>query len=164
MIFEKLYKLHYKSIYKFCFRFLNSHEKALDVVQEAFLKLYQQMNSGNYQIENPKAWLYKVSGNLCLNQIKRHSQQNYIIAQLDPSTTDQSNPESHFIENENRLRIRKAICSLKPQHQMLVLLYQDGLSYKELSEATGIPVNSIGKTLWRNIETISQTIKKADHE
>lgn len=164
MTFEKLYELHYKSIYKFCFRFLNNREKAMDVAQETFIKLYQQMNKGDYHIQNPKAWLYKVAGNLSLNQIKRSNQHTDILEQIDYSSTEKSNPESQFITKENTLRVRKAINLLKPQHQMLVLLYQDGLSYKELSEATGIALSSVGKTLWRNIETISQTIKKADHE
>jgi len=164
MTFEKLYKLHYELIYKFCFRFLNSREKAMDVVQETFLKLYEQMNKGEYHIENPRAWLYKVAGHICLNQISSSNQRNAIKSQLDIVTTEQQNPESQFIKEENTLRIRNAISRLKPQHQLLVLLYQDGLSYKELSEATDIPLNSIGKTLWRNIEKVSQTIKKTDHE
>ena len=164
MTFEKLYKLHYESIYKFCFRFLNSREKAMDVVQETFLKLYQQMNKGDYQIENKRAWLYKVAGNICLNQINTTNKQTAIKGQLEFSNTENSNPESQLINKEKVLRIRKAIDGLKPQHQMLVLLYQDGLSYKELSQATNIPLSSIGKTLWRSIEKISQTLKKTDHD
>ena len=164
MTFEELYKLHYESIYKFCFRFLNSREKAMDVCQETFLKLYQQMTNGDYKIENKRAWLYKVAGHICLNQINTANQQTAIKKQLEFSTSENSNPESQLINKEKILSIRKAIDGLKPQHQMLVLLYQDGLSYKELSEATGIPFNSIGKTLWRTIEKISKTIKKTDHE
>ncbi len=53
---------------------------------------------------------------------------------------------------------------LEPKYQMLMLLYQDGLSYKEMSEATGIPFNSVGKTLWRSIDKVSQKIKRTDHE
>ena len=164
MTFEELYKLHYESIFKFCFRFLNSREKAMDVVQETFLKLYQQMIKGDYQIENQRAWLYKVAGNICLNQINTTNKQTAIKGQLEFSNTENSNPESQLINREKILSIRNAINGLKPQHQMLVLLYQDGLSYKELSEATDIPFNSIGKTLWRSIEKISQIIKKTDHD
>lgn len=164
MTFEELYKLHYESIYKFCFRFLNNREKAMDVCQETFLKLYEQMNKGDYQIENKRAWLYKVAGNICLNLINTTNRHTEIKGQLEFSNTENSNPESQLINKEKVLSIRKAIDELKPQYQMLVLSYQDGLSYKELSEATNIPFNSIGKTLWRSIEKISQTIKKAEHE
>ena len=46
---------------------------------------------------------------------------------------------------------------------MLLLMYQDGLSYKEMSGATGIALNSIGKTLWRTIEKVSEMIKAKNH-
>ena len=163
MTFDELYKQNYEAIYKFCFRFLNNREKARDVVQDTFLKLYQQMDKGGYQIENPGSWLYKVAGNNCLNLLNMANRQKEINHQMEIRHTEKSNPESQFISNENAMRVRKAIRSLSPQHQMLVLMYQDGLSYKEMSEATAIPVNSIGKTLWRNIQKISHMIKKDEH-
>lgn len=164
MTFEELYRQNYKPIFKFCFRFLLSREKALDVVQDTFLKLYEQMNKGEYQIVNSRAWLYKVAGYNCLNYINKANRQNDIKKQLDIVQREDSNPESLFITKENRHRIRNAISLLDPIHQMLVLLYQDGLSYKEMSEATNIPLNSVGKTLWRSIEKISQNMKITDHE
>ena len=136
----------------------------MDVVQDTFLKLFQQMDQSSYQIENQRAWLYKVAGNNCLNLLNISKRQKEINGQLEFQTTEKSDPESTFISNENTARVRKAVNSLSPQNQMLLLLYQDGLSYKEMSEATAIPINSIGKTLWRNIEKISQKIKKDDHE
>ena len=54
MTFEELYKHNYEPIFKFCFRFLNNREKAMDVVQDTFLKLFEQMNKGEYHIENPR--------------------------------------------------------------------------------------------------------------
>jgi len=43
-------------------------------------------------------------------------------------------------------------------------MYQDGLSYREMSEASGISINSVGKTLWRVIEKLSETINTKNHE
>jgi DNA-directed RNA polymerase specialized sigma24 family protein len=33
------------------------------------------------------------------------------------------------------------------------------MSYREMSVATGMPVNSVGKTLWRIIDKIAETLK-----
>lgn len=164
MTFEELYQQNYNLIFKFCFRLLNNREKAADVVQDTFLKLYQQMIERNYTVENPRAWLYKVAGNKSLNLINTTNRQKEIKEQLEFQSTEKSNPESLFIAKENTLRVRMAIKELKQQHQMLVLLYQDGLSYKEMSEATDIPLKSVGKTLWRSINKISETIKKSNHD
>jgi len=164
MTFEELYRRNYKSIFRFCFRILDSHELALDVVQDTFLKLYEQMNKSEYLIENPRAWLYKVAGNMSLNVIDKTNRRNEINKELDFISQENSNPESQFITKENKHRVKNAILSLEPTNQMLVLMYQDGLTYKEMSDVSGIPLNSVGKTLWRCIEKISQNIKRTDDE
>lgn len=136
----------------------------MDVVQDTFLKLYNQMSKGEYLIENPRAWLYKVAGNMSLNIIDKTNRRNEINKDLPFVNKENSNPESLYILKESKLRVRHAILNLEPTHQLLVLMYQDGLSYKEMSDASGIPLNSVGKTLWRSIEKISQNINRNENE
>lgn len=164
MTFEDIYQQNYEAIFKFCFRFLSSREKAEDVVQDTFLELYQQMTKSNSQIENQRAWLYKVATNKSLNLINIGNRRKEIKKQMEFESTEKSNPETQLISKENSLWLKKGINRLKPQNQILVLMYQDGLSYKDMSEATGIPAQSIGKTLWRSIENISKTIKNSKHD
>jgi len=164
MTFEELYQSHYERIYKFCFRFVDNTEKAGDFTQDTFLKLYQRMNSRQRTIENPKAWLYKVAGNICLNAVNTENRREQIMDGLDLAKAEYINPENLLLQEEMAGFIRKALDQLRPEHQLLLLMYQDGLSYKEMSEATGIPLSSIGKTLWRGIEKVSDLLKKVDHE
>jgi RNA polymerase sigma-70 factor (ECF subfamily) len=156
--FEFLYRQYYGPVYKFCFRFLQSRDRAQDTVQETFIKLYERMNNKGNDIENTRAWLYKVASNLCMNSLdstKRHSE---IENLLDSKSVETSTPEHIFIEDERRMLVQMAIGQLKPENQMLILMYQDGLSYREISEATGIKFNSVGKTLWRAIDKLSANI------
>jgi RNA polymerase sigma factor (sigma-70 family) len=162
--FETLYKQNYEAIIKFCFRFLNNRESALDVAQETFIKYYERMNRQGKEIENTKAWLYKVAGNLCLNAIHYKNRHSEIEQILPVNPVETNTPESVVINDENAALVRNIIGRLKPESRLLILMYQDGLSYREMSEATGIPANSVGKTLWRVIEKISETIKTKNHE
>jgi RNA polymerase sigma-70 factor (ECF subfamily) len=164
VLFEAHYQQHYEAIYKFCFRFLNSRESALDITQETFVKLFERMNQQGIEVENTKAWLYKVAGNLCINVLNRagrnYEAENQVLIHQVETTT----PESILIHNENADLIRNILGQLKPESRLLIMMYQDGLSYREMSEATGISINSVGKTLWRIIEKISATIKTKNHE
>jgi len=137
---------------------LSSREVALDITQETFIKLFERMNGQGSEIENTKAWLYKVAGNHCINALNNKSRRNEIENRLDNNIIENSDPEKILIQEENVTLLRKVIEALKPEKQLLILMYQDGLSYKEMSEATGINVNSIGKTLWRIIDKLSTTI------
>jgi RNA polymerase sigma-70 factor (ECF subfamily) len=162
--FEKLYAQNYEAIVKFCFRFLNSRESALDIAQETFIKYYERMNHQGKEIENTKAWLYKVAGNLCLNAIHNKNRHCEIELGLHGNPVETSTPESMLINDENTTLIRNIIGQLKPESKLLILMYQDGLSYREMSEASGISINSVGKALWRVIGKLTETIKTKNHE
>jgi RNA polymerase sigma-70 factor (ECF subfamily) len=162
--FESLYRQYYTPIYKFCFRLLNSREGALDVTQETFIKFYERMNQQGNEIENKRAWLYKVAGNLSLNSLNKKNRHGEIKDSLDFRSIDDTNPEAILIENEKKQMIRDAIGQLKPESRMLVMMYQDGLTYKEIADATGIRFNSVGNTLWRVINKMSENIKLQGHE
>ena len=76
---------------------------------------------------------------------------------------DIHDPESILLRKEQKELLHRSLEQLRPEQRMLLLMYGDGLSYSEMSEATGIPLNSLGKTLWRSIERIANNIKKIDH-
>jgi RNA polymerase sigma-70 factor, ECF subfamily len=59
--------------------------------------------------------------------------------------------------------VENAISQLEPKQLMLIMMYKDGLSYREMAEATGIREQSVGKTLWRIIDGLASSIKKQDN-
>lgn len=163
MVFEELYQSHYEQIFKFCYRFVNDADLAGDITQDTFIKLLQRMRKSNQTIQNPKAWLYKVASNLCLNSLNTGKRRNEILEGLELKTAEQATPETLLIESELELLTRQFLDQLKPEHKLMLLLYQDGLSYKEISDATGIPLTSVGKTLWRNIDKVAIALKSIAH-
>lgn len=164
MTFNELYQAHYEQIYRFCFRFVGDADQAADLCQDTFLKLYNRMNMPSHNIDNIRAWLYKVAGNLCVNAVAKKNNRTFLLNDNQFKTTVDQNPELAFIANETKEILRLAMEQFGPKQRMLLLMYQDGLSYKEMAEATEIPLNSVGKTLWRSIEKLSEMIKKQDHE
>ncbi len=158
MLFETLYAKYYEPVFWFCFRFSNQRESALDITQETFVRLYERMNGTPEAIENPQAWLYKVAGNLSLNHLKNSSRHREIENTLDHSKVETATPENIFIHSEKVSRVKRCIEKLKPKEKMLILLYQQDLSYRELSVAAGIPEKSVGKTLWRIIHKLSKQL------
>jgi RNA polymerase sigma-70 factor (ECF subfamily) len=57
-----------------------------------------------------------------------------------------------------------ALVKLKPRDRMLAVLYSEGLSYKEMAEATGIRFASVGKLLSRTLEKIEMNFKDQGYE
>jgi len=153
--FDIHYRQNYEAIFRFCYRMLGSREVALDVTQETFIKLFERMNGKGSDIENTKAWLYKVAGNLCLNELSKNRLHHDRNKQIEASQVEISTPEAKLIQHEEQDRVKHAISQLEQKQQMLIMMYNDGLSYREMAEATGIKEQSVGKTLWRIIDNLS---------
>lgn len=163
MTFDQLYRQYYVQIFKFCYRFAGDQELAGDLTQDTFLKLYLRMKNTNEIIDNPKAWLYRVAGNNCLNSIKKRTRRTEIDNDIPIENIELKNPESILLDLEMKQLLQQSLEQLSPENHALVLMYSDGLSYAEMAEATGIPLNSIGKTLWRSIEKLANVVKKYEH-
>lgn len=161
--FDIHYRQNYEAIFKFCYRMLGSREEALDITQETFIKLHERMNRQGLEIGNTKAWLYKVAGNLCLNELSKNRLHHHKNKQTEASQVEISTPESDLIQLEKLNRVKHAISKLEPKQQMLIMMYNDGLSYREMAEATGIKKQSVGKTLWRIIDGLTTSIKKQEN-
>ena len=157
--FETLYAQYYEQIYCFCYRFLRCRESAKGVTQEAFIRLYERMGQQGPEVGNSRAWLYKVAGNLSMNLKKKNVRRESINASLNENAVSSASPEDMLIHQENLERIKEIIDGLKPRDKFLILLYQNDMSYREMSVATGMPESSVGKTLWRIIDKIAETLK-----
>lgn len=137
---------------------LNSTDEAADVVQEVFIYLYQKTEKGLI-LEYPKSWLYRATLNKCIDVVR--VKQKFLKIE-DTAVKDKAEEENE--ENEKRELVRKALKNLKPKDRALAILYGEGLSYKEISEITGIRFTSVGKTLTRTLEKLGIQLKKFEHE
>lgn len=134
---------------------LRDPDDALDVVQEAFAKAYQNLarfkgDSSYY------TWLYRITVNLCIDHQRREGR----TARLPISTTDESNDASAAVvpadesvrgdpvrgvqDAELRARIERAMAELTPEHRAVILLREvEGLSYDEISQALDCPKGTV---------------------
>ena len=70
--FVALTRLYQKKVFVLAYSFVHDKEDALDLVQETFLKLYQ--NIGTYRPGHPfEAWLRQIARNLCIDHYRKHT-------------------------------------------------------------------------------------------
>jgi DNA-directed RNA polymerase specialized sigma24 family protein len=68
--FSSIYQEHFPMVFRFGFRLLGDSEKAMDLSQEVFLKLYAALDGGPAILEI-KSWLFRTAANLCLGTSKK---------------------------------------------------------------------------------------------
>lgn len=161
--FNELYKLHYTTIYRMVSKYSVSRFEAEDIVQEVFIKLYLQYDSGA-TVQFPKTWLYKVASNICINTISRRKETLHIdkVNELDLGVFDSL--EMKIEEDEHGKIILNALSILKEQEKLIVILYSEGLSYKEIADVSGVRFSSVSKCLSRALEKLKPLLKNRYYE
>lgn len=161
--FDDIYQTHYPIIHRLVSGLIPDNELVADLIQEVFVKFYLQLKSGT-DIEFPKTWLYRVATNDCLNVLSRSKKSTSLDETHETVADNDENIEKGIDEADTKHQLHLALDRMKPNDKALLLLYSEGLSYKEMAEITGIPFNSIGKSLSRALDKLKLILKNKQHE
>jgi RNA polymerase sigma-70 factor (ECF subfamily) len=132
--------------------------EAEDITQDAFLQLHRMLQKGN-QIDNPRAWLFRVAHNLAINRLKTRQ----FIAPLDDLGWDEicmklpdpgMSPEQRAQRIEDFALVHDAMKRLSLQERQCLHLRAEGLRYKEIGEILEISTPAVGKYLRRAIKKL----------
>lgn len=133
-------------------------DNASDIVQEVFVCLFDSLQHGR-AIHFPSTWLYKATINKCCDHLRKQKRFEPIESAKNTETHDKP------IEiNEITAIVQKALLQLKPHERVVLSLYSEGLSYKEIADASGVKFTSMGKTISRLLEKLEKELKSLHYE
>jgi len=161
--FNDIYQQQYTSVFRLVSKFNVNRHEAEDIVQEVFVKLYLQLDSGG-KVQYPKTWLYKVASNICINTVTRRKEIQTIEKLNDLDLGVCECIESKIESKEQEKIIHEALLKLKEHERMIVILYSENLSYKEIAEISGVRFSSVGKSLSRALEKLKPLLKNQYYE
>ena len=146
---EDLVNKHKYRLYNFIYSKVLNKDNAEDLFQETFIKVIKTLKRGVYNEEGKfLPWIMRIAHNLVIDFFRKNKRfpsfdknEKYDIFQL----IKDENPsiERHLIDNQILNDLKKIIIKL-PQDQKEVLnmrLYKE-MSFKEISEATGVSINT----------------------
>jgi RNA polymerase sigma-70 factor (ECF subfamily) len=157
--FNQIYKENHQQLLSFARKMLMSNAAAQDVVQDVFVYYNERLVKGHL-IEYPKSWLYKATCNKCIDYLKKDRRQD----SLDNGLFEIESEEQMQDDGLSVECLRVALGKLKIKEKTLISLYSENLSYKEISELTGIKLSSVGKTISRVLKKIEKELKKQNYE
>ena len=143
---EKALRRYEKPLIRRALQITGDIELARDIVQDAFLRL---CNADREKVEaKVVSWLYTVVRNRAIDVMKRENRMNRIDdARVIP---DRESPgqENLASQKEIHLLVLEAIETLnETEKEALLLKFQDGLSYREISQVMGKSLGSVSRLL-----------------
>lgn len=144
--FEVLFDRHRLLVYRFAYQMVQKRDDAEDMVQEAFVRAYQNLH--RYRDEAKfTTWLLRIVSNLCtdqarMSQRRSNLEQKEAVGALDWMTIGNfENPIDNLEEDRRRLALRKAIAALPEHHrQMIVMRDIEEREYNEIASVLGCTV------------------------
>lgn len=145
-IFSSVFRAHSKTLRNFLYFRYGNEEQAGDIMQEAFVKLWE--NCASVPFEKAKSYLYTVANNASLNVIAHDKVVlRYAQSKSGLEKTAES-PEFAMEEAEFGERLQKAIGSLTEAQRTAFLLNRiEGKKYTEIAEMLDISVKAVEKRI-----------------
>jgi RNA polymerase sigma-70 factor (ECF subfamily) len=157
--FEQLVRRYDRNVFRIAQHITQNHEDAEDVVQDAFLKAFQNLKSFQEQSKF-YTWLVRIAVNEALMKLRRRRTGKMVSLDEDIQTEDDSvprevadwapNPEQLYNQAELHEILDKTIQGLPPGFRTVFVLRDvEGLSTEETAEALDLSIPAVKSRLLR---------------
>jgi RNA polymerase sigma-70 factor (ECF subfamily) len=159
--FEALYQRHGREVWALAYaRWMNA-DTAMDITQEAFLRLWKQFETGE-NILNPRAWLLRVARNLAEDYAKSAFRRN---GTSPPTTMNgvqarELQPLEHLEREETFAQLRTVLEELdRGDREILTLRYALDYETDEIAELLSIKATAVHMRLSRARQRLADRLK-----
>ncbi len=142
--FAYLYDNYSAALFGVIFKMLEDRELAEDVLQEAFIKIWN--NFANYDSLKGRlfTWMMNLTRNLTIDTIRSKGYKKQSKIRNTENSVDNISNNANTAESFDALGIRKHLTLLKnDQKQIIDLAYFGGFTQEEISNTLGIPLGTV---------------------
>jgi RNA polymerase sigma factor (sigma-70 family) len=157
---EELFSALESPLLNYSLRLTGDRGAAEDIVQEAFMRLQAQFA----EVREPRHWLYRTVHNLALNyrrQGRKVVPVDFDSAETSAAADPEPLPDEQIVRTEGIGLVRLSLESLDARSRELVSLkFNEDLSYKQISERTGLKIGHVGYLLHHALKTMAAELAR----
>jgi len=147
-------------------RFLSQNDHIEDIVQDVFIKTYQNIRSFD-ATRRFSPWIYRIAHNAFANALRKNHREPLMFVDFDTFIAHPSYTEDPAKE-EDRKNIKKLVESgleLLPNiyKEIIILYYIEDMSYQEIADILRVPVGTVGIRLRRGREALKEKFSGGDN-
>lgn len=159
--FNLIVRKYQERIYWHIRKMVIVHEDADDLVQEVFLKVWNNLDAfrGDSELFT---WIYRIATNDCLHFLNKKKRRFWIpIQDVNARLLKAIESSSEISGDEIQIRLQKALLTL-PDKQRLVfnMKYYDDLTYEDMAEITSTSVGALKANYHHAVKKIEKFIKE----
>ncbi|MCH8494692.1 MAG: RNA polymerase sigma-70 factor [Balneolales bacterium] len=157
--FAMIYRLYFTSLCEFSFYMTKDAEVAKELVQDAFLAIWEQRSDWSPQ-STVRSYLFKAVKNRSLDFLKHQKVVRKWEDNSKSSQVDVTEDEDRLTRQQLANAINKEIERLPPKSRIIFLMSrQQGFTYNEIAEIQGISVKTVETQIGRALKKLRTTLK-----
>ena len=169
LAFQTLVERYQRPVFSLVLRMVRDRGIAEDVTQEVFVKAWMALSRYDPR-RRFASWLFKIASNAAIDQLRR---KKLPTTPLETSDADQSSildriedersesPDTLVKRRELSAALEAAVAALRPEYRLVVLLrFREELPYRDIAEATGMPLGTVKTNLRRARREIEERLRQ----
>ncbi|MDE2691757.1 MAG: sigma-70 family RNA polymerase sigma factor [Acidobacteriota bacterium] len=169
LAFRTLVERYQRPVFSLVLRMVRDHGVAEDVTQEVFVKAWMALSRYDPR-RRFASWLFKIASNAAIDQLRR---KKLPTTPIETSDTDQlsildriedersESPDTLVKRRELSAALEAAVAALRPEYRLVVLLrFREELPYRDIAEATGMPLGTVKTNLRRARREIEERLRQ----
>lgn len=159
----------------YVYRFLGEIDRANDVVQETFLRLYHYRHAYSRDAKFA-TWLYKIASNITKTELRReYLQRRYVVQGISSDNDeewqswdilDTDMPPDTQVDTSMKMRlVQKALMQISPTYREVVILRDiQQMSYEEITDITGLGLGTVKSRINRGRAQLQKLLRDVYQE
>ena len=156
--FGPLMQIYRRQLYSYLFKLSGEITQAEDLFQETLIKTWKGIKKYSER-QKFSSWLFAIAHNTAMDNLRKRNR-DYMLADIEPDKLESvDDPHKEFIINETNDMIEKAITMLSTKQKEVLLLRLYGeLSFKEISDLTKQPLNTVLSHMHYSVKKIRKLL------
>jgi RNA polymerase sigma-70 factor (ECF subfamily) len=158
--FQELVERYQTRLLNFIYRTIGDREKAEDLVQEVFIRVYRHLHRFD-RSKKFSTWIYTIASNLAKNELRNRSRNPLVFFQtIKKNWQDEerplqfedtgSRPDDLYRKRHLKSLVESSVAQLPEHHRQVFILRElEGKSYEEIAEITGCNLGTVKSRLNR---------------
>jgi RNA polymerase sigma-70 factor, ECF subfamily len=170
--FQLIVQRYRTPIINFLYRMLSDYERAVDLSQETFLRIYTSAHK--YQATHCfSTYIYRIASNLAISELRQRKRRKWVSMFTFWGKNDEQEEremeipanlplqDDVMVADERRQAVAAAIQTLPEKYRLtLVLRDVEGLSYDEISKVTGLSEGTVKSRINRARNLLREKLEK----
>jgi RNA polymerase sigma-70 factor (ECF subfamily) len=145
--FDSIYEEVFPPLFRYCVRLTGDADQAEDLAQEAFVRLLDRQVEGHPAAL--RVWLFKVATHLVRDRYRVRENRRRLLETYPVAPSATADPQDALETDETVSGVRTALEILPERDRTMLLMREEGFSYREIAEATEVQPSSVGTLLAR---------------